>query len=294
MDKMPLVSILMTSYNREKYIGSAIQSALYQTYENWELIVLDDCSKDKTFEIAKAFSSKDSRIKVYRNDSNLGQFKNRNRVASFAEGEYLKYLDSDDLLYPFAIEQLVYYMVQYPEAGYGLCSIDQDPKYIFPVQLSPVEAYQRHYLDKKLIFHKAPLSSIIRKDAFNKAGGFPHEAVSGDFAMWLHLSLFFPVVLMPHGMIWYRVHPDQEMQKTKDNILVEFEYFKVAEYYISLDKCPLNEREKKIVLREIKSIQKRYIFWKTRTKGVKAGLKLYKLHRAQFALQEADFHKLKS
>ena len=86
-----LVSVLMTSFNRDKYIAEAIDSVLASTYQNWELIIVDDCSKDKTVEIAKSYEAKDNRIKVYVNKKNLGDYPNRNKAASYAKGKYIKY-----------------------------------------------------------------------------------------------------------------------------------------------------------------------------------------------------------
>lgn len=287
MGSVPAVSVLMTAYNREKYIATAIKSVLASTFENWELIILDDCSKDNTFKIAKEYEALDSRIKAYQNPVNLGQFKNRNTIVDFASGEYLKFLDSDDLLYPFGLEQLVFYMNKFARAGYGLCSIEQDRDEIFPFELSATEAYHRHYIDQKKTFYKAPLSSIIRKKAFESCGGFPHEAVSGDFAMWNVLSAKFPVVLMPHGIVWYREHAEQEMQKTRDNSLVEFEYLKVAEYFIKHEDCPLKRNQQQKVLKRIKSDQLKYIFWKTRTLGIATGMKLLNFNKKPFSLTSA-------
>ena len=68
VEDSPLVSVLMTAYNREKYIAEAIESVLASTYTNFELIIVDDCSTDKTVEIAKSYEVKDNRIKVYIND----------------------------------------------------------------------------------------------------------------------------------------------------------------------------------------------------------------------------------
>ena len=78
----PLVSVLITSYNREKYIGDAIQSVLDSTYKNFELIIVDDMSTDNSVGIAKSFEKKDNRIKVYINEANLGDYPNRNKAAS--------------------------------------------------------------------------------------------------------------------------------------------------------------------------------------------------------------------
>ncbi|HEV2714429.1 MAG TPA: glycosyltransferase family A protein, partial [Terriglobales bacterium] len=95
----PLVSVLMTAYNREKYIAEAIESVLASNFKDFELIIVDDCSKDRTAEIARRYTS-DSRVQVHVNEKNLGDYPNRNRAASLARGKYLKYLDSDDVIYP--------------------------------------------------------------------------------------------------------------------------------------------------------------------------------------------------
>ena len=119
-NQQPLVSVLMTAYNREQYIGEAIQSVLDSTYTNFELIIVDDCSNDATVSIAKGYESKDKRIKVYVNEKNLGQFPNRNCAASYARGKYLKYLDSDDTIMNFGLGYCVEQMEKFPEAGMGM------------------------------------------------------------------------------------------------------------------------------------------------------------------------------
>ena len=126
MSDTPLVSVLMTSYNREKYIGEAIESVLNSSYRHFELIIVDDGSKDRTMEIARQYAEKDQRVKVYRNERNLGDYPNRNKAASYATGKYLKYVDADDLIYPWGLELLVQMMEKFPNAGWGLCSLEQD------------------------------------------------------------------------------------------------------------------------------------------------------------------------
>src|SRR6186713_1635409 len=106
-DAQPLVSVLMTSYNREKYISDAIESVLASTYVNFEVIVVDDCSKDRTVELARSYAERDSRIKIYENEKNLGDYPNRNRAATYAKGKYLKYIDADDYIYPWGLELLI-------------------------------------------------------------------------------------------------------------------------------------------------------------------------------------------
>ena len=122
---LPLVSVLMTAYNRANYIALAIQSVLNSTYTNFELIIVDDRSSDNTLEIAKQFGITDDRIKIYSNEINLGDYPNRNKAAGYASGKYLKYVDADDYIYPFGLEILVTSMENFPDAAWGLCSIQQ-------------------------------------------------------------------------------------------------------------------------------------------------------------------------
>ena len=275
--ELPLVSVLMTAYNREKYIAEAIESVIVSTYQNWELIIVDDCSKDKTIEIAKSYEAKDARIKVFVNEKNLGDYPNRNRAASYAKGKYLKYVDADDLVYPYGLEQLVFYMEQFPDAGYGLCSLEQDDDRPYPFQLSSSEAFYRHYISKKWIFHKAPLSSIIKKEVFDKIRGFTGKRMLGDFEMWQLLSEKYPVVLMPHGIVWYRVHVEGEMQYARDNASQMFEYKLLAESFLKRDSNPLNTLDKAFAIKKIKKEQSRFILRHYKSHGFKIGSKLIKM-----------------
>ena len=87
----------MPMYNSEKYINQTIKSILNQTYDNWELIIIDDCSTDNCLKIAKEYSKKDKRIKCYKNKTNKGISGNRNRGLKLATGDYIAFCDDDDL-----------------------------------------------------------------------------------------------------------------------------------------------------------------------------------------------------
>lgn len=92
-----LVSIIMPAYNAEKFIGSSIESVLSQSYHNFELIIVDDGSKDSTHNLIEIYSKQDSRIKFYKNKKNLGVSDTRNAGIRVAKGKYIAFLDSDDL-----------------------------------------------------------------------------------------------------------------------------------------------------------------------------------------------------
>lgn len=281
----------MTVYNRNKYIAAAIESILASTYTHWELIIVDDQSKDDSVAIAQSYAKQDQRIRVYVNEKNLGDYPNRNQAASYAKGKYLKYVDADDLIYPYGLEQLVFYMEQFPEAGYGLCSLPQDEFAIFPFQLSPEEAYQRHYL-KQDLFYKAPLSSMIKKEAFETAGRFTGKRMLGDFEMWNILSRQFPVVLMPHGIVWSREHEEQEMADHRNDPAFPFNLLLLAEELLENKDCPLSPNDKSLALKKLKNQQASAILSAFKNHSLKKGKEL--LNKSELSLRQTLLFKFKS
>lgn len=92
----PLVSVIMPAYNAEAFVEEAVRSVIAQTLEDWELIVIDDCSKDRTYDIVCSLAQSDRRIRVLRNHQNSGVANTRNRGLDLARGKYVALLDSDD------------------------------------------------------------------------------------------------------------------------------------------------------------------------------------------------------
>ena len=103
------VSIVMPSYNTSEYIAQSIQSVLNQTYRNWELIIVDDCSTDDTDEAVNPFLS-DSRIRFFKNEKNSGAAISRNKALRVAKGKWIAFLDSDDLWLPEKLEKQIRFM----------------------------------------------------------------------------------------------------------------------------------------------------------------------------------------
>ena len=103
----PEITVTMPAYNRAAFIGRAIESVQAQTLSCWELIIVDDDSTDATFDIAKSYASSDTRIKVYRNDNNLGIGPTRNHALARASGRFITPLDSDDWYQPERLERLL-------------------------------------------------------------------------------------------------------------------------------------------------------------------------------------------
>ena len=111
---IPLVSIIMPAYNSSKTIRDSIQSVCHQTYPNWELLIIDDCSEEDIESIAHEF--KDQRIRYYRLPTNQGVAYARNKGISEAQGQYLAFLDSEDLWHPRKVFNQVCFMLKYHDA----------------------------------------------------------------------------------------------------------------------------------------------------------------------------------
>lgn len=125
-----LVSIVMPNYNSEKYLKATIDSVLAQTYTNWELLFVDDCSTDSSLEIVRSYN--DSRIKILQNEKNSGAAVSRNYALREAKGKWIAFLDSDDLWIPEKLEKQLAYMqnndISFSYTDYEV--IDEDNKII--------------------------------------------------------------------------------------------------------------------------------------------------------------------
>lgn len=123
-----LVSIIMPSYNTAKFIGDSIESVLSQTYANWELIIVDDCSTDETDKVVSRFD--DNRIRYLKNEKNSGAAISRNRALREAKGRWIAFLDSDDLWFPEKLEKQVEFMKKndYHFSYTNYIEIDEDSK----------------------------------------------------------------------------------------------------------------------------------------------------------------------
>ena len=245
MTTSPVVSVLITAYNREDVIARAIDSVLSSTFKDFELIVVDDASSDRTAEVARTRASTDSRVKVFVNETNLGDYPNRNRTASHAGGKYLKYVDSDDAIYPHGLEVMVRCMDAFPEAALGLSAFP-DPNVPYPCMLSPEEAYRAHFFQRDLL-GRAPGSTIIKRSVFEEIGGFSGQRQVGDHELWLKIARRFPIVKMPTALVWDSDHPTQ--QKHLDSAVdwtVKHEEIDIAA--LRAEDCPLPRSERKAAL----------------------------------------------
>jgi hypothetical protein len=244
MSAPPPVSVLMTAFNREPYIALAIESVLAQTYGDFELVVVDDRSGDRTVEIARGYE-RDPRVRVVVNERNLGDYPNRNHAATFARGRFIKYHDSDDLMYAHCLKVMVDGLEATPAAGFGLSASSgghADPDTQYPMLLTPRMCYQREFLGSGL-FECGPASALFRAGVFRDLGGFPVAGVGSDYLMWLYACARTSIALLPGRLFWYRVHPGQEIHSSRAG----YEYAVAAGAAwsaLSVPDCPLTAEER--------------------------------------------------
>ena len=237
----------MTAYNRAPFIAPAIESVLAQRFTDFELLVVDDRSTDDTVALARRYESRDARVRVVVNPRNLGQFANRNHAATLARGRFLKYHDSDDLMYPHCLETMVTLLEAEPRAGFGLSPGSAWPGGPAPMLLSPRECFQREFLGFGL-FMCGPASGLFRADVFREIGGFPDEGVHSDHLFWLRACERHSVLLLPADLFWYRLHPGQELRSRQ----AARDYAGLAESVwrvLASPACPLTADERRLARR---------------------------------------------
>lgn len=250
---MVAVSVLITSYNRKDLIRETIESVLASDFKDFEVIVVDDCSTDGSYEVVQEYAQKDNRVRAYRNEKNLGDYPNRNRAASYAVGRYIKYVDSDDLLYPYSLGIMVDMMDKNPEAGFGLSSYP-DEKKPYPVLISQHQAYMEHFYQYGH-FDRAPGSAIIRRDCFNAIGGFTGDRMIGDTQLWFALGRTYPMLKIPRDLVWVRDHPARESNDDYAKLYSKLTAETIANAFAH-PQCPLSEGERVAVLKHMKKVNK--------------------------------------
>jgi hypothetical protein len=233
----------MTAYNRERYIAAAIESVLAQTFTDFELIVVDDGSTDRTLDVARSYAALDPRVRVFANESNLGDYPNRNRAASLAHGRFLKYHDSDDVMYPHCLMTMVPALEREASAGFALSMGSHWAGGPCPMLSTPRMSYQREFLGQGL-FMCGPAGALFRADVFRALGGFENVGAASDHAFWLRACARHAVLLVPADLFWYRTHALQELHSER----ALRDYARVPGYvWKALDspECPLegDERE---------------------------------------------------
>lgn len=219
-----LVSIIMPAYNSEKYIGKAIESVLAQTYNNWELIVIDDASTDNTLNILKSYR-KDPRVKLFQNKENMGVSATRNKGINMASGEWIAFLDSDDLWLPSKLEKQIKY-AKLNNADFlftGASFIDENGisyKGVFeiPSKVSFNDLKKHNVIS---------CSSVLIKKRFFESIKMENDEMHEDYAVWLRILRTGVIAYgVNEPLLVYRISKKSKSGKKIRSVKMTYRVFK--------------------------------------------------------------------
>lgn len=212
---MPKISVVMPVYNGEKYLREAIDSILNQTFTDFEFIIINDASKDRTEEIIMSYA--DDRIVYLKNEQNLGVAGTLNRGLEVAKGEYIARIDADDIAVPERFSKQVKYMDKHSNVGVLGSDIIifgeglEDREYTFSHKKEDAKA---GLFFKSSIAHPTVMlrCSILKDNSLKyteKYNGFE------DFALWWNIAKYGDIVVIPECLVKYRQHSGQVTKKHK-------------------------------------------------------------------------------
>ncbi len=250
------VSVIMSVFNGQRYVKESVKSILGQSFKDFEFIIVNDGSADRTGEILENFSQQDSRIKVISNSVNIGLTKSLNKAIKIAQGEYIARQDADDISLPERIAKQVAFLETHQEIkvlgtfGYA---INKDGK-ILRKEILPVlsQEIKKHLIKANPFIHT---SVMIRKETLDKVQGYNEDfKVIQDYELWFRILKDEKGENLPFFLVKKRYQP--EMVSFKDNrkqleyiILLKkdiikrknyskFYYIYLIRSYLSL-KCPV-------------------------------------------------------
>lgn len=202
----------MPVHNCEKYVVEAIESVLNQTYGNFEFIIIDDGSNDNTSQIIKEYKKKDGRIRILRNEQNIGVVKSLNIGLRESIGEYIARIDADDIWLPEKLEKQITYLEKNNDLGMLATSklnINADGTIREKDKYPETHSYKniRNNILKRNIFCHS--SVIFRKDVFKKVGYYDETFInSEDYEYWMRIIAATKVEMLEETLVYYRISTD--------------------------------------------------------------------------------------
>lgn len=205
----PLVTVAMVTYNSGLYVSDAIESVLSQSYSSLELVVCDDASSDNSWAMISRYD--DPRVRRYRNSTNVGEYQNRNIALHHARGDYLIYIDGDDILYPHGLEFMVRSLDEFPQCGMALAR-PWNENIIYPLELTPREFFVEEFLGRGTAGINFT-QILFRTAALHAAGAFPTTARQGDLLIQYRIAATHNVLLVSDGLAWWRRRAGQASEQ---------------------------------------------------------------------------------
>jgi glycosyltransferase involved in cell wall biosynthesis len=219
---MPKVSVIIPVYNGQEYIAATLETVFAQTFRDFEVIVVDDGSTDRTEAILERFGDKISLLK----NSHRGPASSRNLGLEVSRGSLIAFLDSDDLWLPKKLERQVSIAGSHPE--YGIITSDM-AKFDASGIVQPSCAVLRPpissgYVLEELLFDNwiGTSCAMVRRECFEKAGKFADDSIAlgkDDWNMWMRIAAHYPIYYLDEVLVHYRVHPQSFSDQPPEKLL---------------------------------------------------------------------------
>lgn len=223
-----LVSVIMPNYNGAPYISATVESVLAQTYENWELLFVDDCSADNSMEVIRRYT--DKRIQVLSTGSNSGAARARNIAIEAARGKYIAFLDSDDLWHPEKLQKQLRFM---EDNGYGFTFTDYSVIDEADRQIAQYRPREDSCSYEDALRHNriGCLTAIYNAEQLGKFY-MPENAVKReDFACWLEiLRTTGPAYCLHEDLAKYKVHANSVSSNKLQMVKYQWNTYRKVEH----------------------------------------------------------------
>jgi glycosyltransferase involved in cell wall biosynthesis len=249
---MPKVTVIIPSYNHAPFLDKRIQSVLNQTYQDFEVLIQDDCSTDNSREIIEEYAKTDSRIRTVFNNVNTGTtFRQWNTGVSQAQGEYIWIAESDDFSQANFLEVMVDRLEQFPSAGLTYCQswiVDENNNILYSglkwIAKEFTDRWEQDFFNsgkdecrKYLIVHNTIFNAsavVFRKAIYEQAGmAVEYFKYVGDWMQWVKMLLISDVVYVADHLNYFRKH----QQTTRHVSFLDFkelrEYYEVLKYIVN-------------------------------------------------------------
>ncbi len=221
-----LVSVIMPNYNGSKYIGETVASVVSQTYQNWELVFVDDFSRDNSVDVVKSFG--DRRIRIFINNANRGAAYSRNYAVEQARGQYIAYLDSDDLWMPDKLEKQITFM-KTRKCSFSCTKYQEidDNDNVCAVVSAPVRITYFNMLCYDWI---GCLTVMYDALAIGKVLLTVDSEARDDYAVFLEVSKRATCYCLDEILAQYRVHRNSLSRKSKMNLFIQnYKMYRLSE-----------------------------------------------------------------
>ncbi len=214
----PDVSVIMSVYNGEEYLEEAIESVRNQTFKNWELIVINDCSTDSTDKILAGFAAKDERIKVHPNEVNLKLPSSLNKAISLCEGKYIARMDADDICLPERLEKQFEFMEENPDVALSSCRFMTVKNGVYASGGAggrcDFGALRAMLLVANPILHPGVIAKAEVMKEFNYD---PTHTCTEDLQLWTRMAMANQKMkILPECLLIYRLHDKQITSTTRE------------------------------------------------------------------------------